>query len=94
MNDATLSRKQQLWTLESEIIAAIARRYEAGMKLKQIRDEQLYKEDRFKTWDEYCRKQLSLCEPECNKLIAESERFYAIEKAMDEMTARLASPMF
>ena len=55
MGTVTVSRKQRLRTLEKEIRSGMEEFYYVGMKLKEIRDEELYKEDGFETWEKYCR---------------------------------------
>lgn len=58
MADLTVSRKQRLRTLESQI----RQNYEAfvatGFALKEIRDDLLYKEDGFETWDAYLKERV------------------------------------
>lgn len=51
----TVSRKQRLRTLENEIRTEMEEFYHTGQKLKEIRDDELYKEDGFETWEKYCR---------------------------------------
>src|SRR6516164_9199212 len=51
----TVSRKQRLRTLENEIRKGMEEFYYTGMKLKEIRDDELYKEDGFETWERYCK---------------------------------------
>jgi hypothetical protein len=58
--DLTISRKQRLRTLENEIRSGMEEFYYTGMKLKEIRDDELYKEDGFKTWEQYLGKQWEL----------------------------------
>jgi hypothetical protein len=55
MGELTASRKQRLRTLENEIRSGMEEFYYTGMKLKEIRDDELYKEDGFETWERYCR---------------------------------------
>jgi hypothetical protein len=58
MPDVVLSRKQRLRTLEDQI----RKNYEAfvatGFALKEIRDDDLYTEDGFQTWDQYLRERV------------------------------------
>ena len=84
MADIPTSRKEQLLALEKDIRAGIRALHNAGMKLKTIRDEKLYKEDGFKTWGKYCRNHLDMTKGKANKLIAESERREQIRKAFEE----------
>lgn len=52
---ATLSpvRKQRLRTLEKSIRGTMEQFVETGNALKEIRDDELFKEDGFETWDAY-----------------------------------------
>lgn len=43
--------------------------YYTGMKLKEIRDDELYKEDGFGTWQEYCKVRWEYAKSYANKLI-------------------------
>jgi hypothetical protein len=59
MPDMTVSRKQRLRTLENQI----RKNYEAfvatGFALKEIRDDELYQEDSFETWDAYLKERVA-----------------------------------
>ncbi|MHC4406338.1 MAG: hypothetical protein ACYTG0_42445 [Planctomycetota bacterium] len=55
MGTVTVSRKQRLRKLENEIRTGMEEFYYTGMKLKEIRDDRLYEEDGFETWEKYCR---------------------------------------
>lgn len=55
MPDMTVSRKQRLRTLENEIRSGMEEFYHTAMKLKEIRDDELYKEDGFQVWKDYLR---------------------------------------
>jgi hypothetical protein len=55
MTEIVVSPLQRLRTLENLIREGMEEFYYTGMKLKEIRDDELYKEDGFKTWTEYCR---------------------------------------
>ncbi len=46
-------RKQRLRTLEKSIRGTMEQFVETGNALKEIRDEELYREDGFETWDAY-----------------------------------------
>src|SRR5262245_16029502 len=50
---ATVSRKQRLLTLESQIRKDYEAFVRTGFALIEIRDDQLYKEGGFDTWDAY-----------------------------------------
>jgi hypothetical protein len=62
-----------LRTLENEIRSGMEEFYYTGMKLKEIRDDELYKEDGFDTWDKYCLARWDLSRRHCNRLILTSE---------------------
>lgn len=47
--------------------------YYTGMKLKEIRDDELYKEDGFQTWENYCRERWEWSRPYVSRLITASE---------------------
>jgi hypothetical protein len=47
--------------------------YYTGMKLKEIRDDELYKEDGFTTWKAYCRERWNYSRDYVHKLITASE---------------------
>ena len=47
--------------------------YYTGMKLKEIRDDELYKEDGFETWEKYCREQWEWEARYVKRLITASE---------------------
>jgi len=46
-------RKQRLWALEAQIRSNYEAFVQTGFALKEIRDDELYKEDGFSTWDAY-----------------------------------------
>ncbi len=73
MPDMTVSRKQRLRTLENEIRSGMEEFYYTGMKLKEIRDDELYKEDDFATWEAYCRERWDWSGEHCRRLIVASE---------------------
>lgn len=73
MGTLTVSRKQRLRTLEKEIRSGMEEFYYTGMKLKEIRDDELYKEDGFETWESYCRERWEWNANYVYKLIAASE---------------------
>jgi hypothetical protein len=62
-----------LWTLENEIRSGMEEFYYTGMKLKEIRDDELYKEDGFETWEQYCRKVWEWSRDRVQQLITASE---------------------
>jgi hypothetical protein len=57
---ATLSpvRKQRLRTLEKSIRGTMEQFVETGNALKEIRDDELYREDGFETWDAYLKQRV------------------------------------
>ena len=69
----TVSRKQRLRELEKEIRSGMEEFYYTGMKLKEIRDDELYKEDGFETWEKYCREQWEWEARYVKRLITASE---------------------
>lgn len=69
----TLSRKQRLRKLENEIRTGMEEFYYTGMKLKEIRDDELYKEDGFEAWTEYVRKRWEWSPDYALKVITSSE---------------------
>jgi hypothetical protein len=77
MANLTISRKQRLRTLENEIRSGMEEFYYVGMKLKEIRDQELYKEDGFPSgdagWLAYCKERWEWAKSYANKLIRASE---------------------
>jgi hypothetical protein len=73
MTALATSRLQRLRTLESEIREELEQFFRTGMKLKEIRDDELYKEDGFASWEEYCWQRLDLSPRHCQRLITASE---------------------
>jgi len=73
MGTLTCSRKQRLRTLEKEIRSGMEEFYYTGMKLKEIRDNKLYKEDGFETWARYCRERWEWSDERARQLIVASE---------------------
>ena len=69
----TITRKQRLLTLEKEIRSGMEEFYYTGQKLKEIRDDELYREDRFDTWERYCRERWEWQPSYVHKLIVASE---------------------
>jgi hypothetical protein len=72
------ARKERLQMLENGIRAGLVARYKAGLKLKRIRDEKLYEEGGFKTFQQFCRAQFEFSPSEVQKLIRASEFWEAI----------------
>jgi hypothetical protein len=77
-NGKPLSRKEHLHILENEIREGMEVFYHVGMKLKRIRDDELYKEDGFGTWEEYCRVRWDWSRPYVQRLITASEYRHVI----------------
>ena len=73
MANAMVSRKQRLRTLEKEIRSGMEEFYYTGMKLKEIKDDELYKEDGFETWEAYCRERWEWSRDYALKLISAAE---------------------
>ena len=73
MTTAVATRKQRLRTLEKEIRTGMEEFYYVGQKLKEIRDDELYKEDGFKTWEAYCRDRWDWSRDYAYKLITASD---------------------
>jgi hypothetical protein len=67
------NRKQRLRTLENEIRSGMEEFYYTGMKLKEIRDDELYKEDGFESWEKYCRARWEWSRVYVHQLITASE---------------------
>jgi hypothetical protein len=55
MSEIVLSRKERLEAAEKVISAGMEEFYRVGMKLKEVRDDELYKEAGYTTWEDYCR---------------------------------------
>lgn len=53
MAQLSVNRKQRLRTLEKSIRGTMEQFVETGNALKEIRDDELYREDGFDTWDAY-----------------------------------------
>lgn len=60
MTSLTVSRKQRLRKLESRIRKKFESFVQVGMDLKEIRDDELYKEDGFEKWDHYLKQRVGL----------------------------------
>jgi hypothetical protein len=60
---------------EKAINEAMKRRYAAAMKLKEIRDDELYKDDGFDTWSRYCRERWDWSQDYTDKLIRLAEYY-------------------
>ena len=73
MRNLAVSRKQRLRALENEIRKGMEEFYYTGMRLKEIRDDELYKEDGFRTWEDYCRKRWELSVERVRQLMRASE---------------------
>lgn len=73
MANVASPRKQRLRTLENDIRSGMEEFYHTGMKLKEIRDDQLYKEDGFDTWETYCKERWEWSGSYALKLITASE---------------------
>lgn len=58
MAQLSVDRKQRLRTLEKSIRGTMEAFVETGNALKEIRDDELYKEDGFETWDAYLKQRV------------------------------------
>lgn len=56
----SVDRKQRLRTLEKSIRGTMEQFVETGNALKEIRDDELFKEDGFDTWDAYLKQRVGL----------------------------------
>jgi protein gp37 len=66
-------RLERLRALESEIRDDYEAFYRVGMKLKEIRDDQLYKDAGFVTWEAYCRECWDFSGERARQLIVAAE---------------------
>jgi|GEM_PF-4271071 len=73
MTTLTASRKQRLRKLENEIRSGMEEFYYVGMKLKEIRDDRLYEEDGFESFDRYCRERFEYAKSYVYNLISSAE---------------------
>jgi hypothetical protein len=67
------TRQDRLHALEDEIRGVLEQFYDAGVKLKEIRDDELYREDGFPTWEEYCKDRWGWSRDYTYKLIRAAE---------------------
>lgn len=58
MAQLSVDRKQRLRTLEKSIRGTMEQFVETGNALKEIRDDELYREDGFDTWDAYLKQRV------------------------------------
>jgi hypothetical protein len=68
-------RLQRVRALERDIERSVRTCYEAGLKLRQIRDEELYKEDGFITFQAFCGETFEFPPAEAERLIADATRW-------------------
>src|SRR6516225_2423687 len=73
MTALVVSRKQRLRTLENEIRTGLESFIQTGMKLKAIRDDELFKEDGFETWEKYCKDRWDWTPGHVRRVITASE---------------------
>jgi len=69
----TVSRKQRLRELEKEIRSGMEEFYYTDMKLKEIRDDELYKEDGFESFDKYVRERFEMARRYADDLISSAQ---------------------
>jgi hypothetical protein len=68
-------RLQRIRALQRDIERNVKACYEAGLKLRQIRDEELYKEDGFTTFQAFCGETFEFPAAEAERLIADATRW-------------------
>jgi hypothetical protein len=69
----TPSRAQRLESLEADIRRGLEEFYHTGMKLKEIRDDELYREAGFDTFEAYCKGRFDWSKGRASQLIKASE---------------------
>lgn len=79
MTTLTVSRKQRLRALENEIRSGMEEFYYVGMRLREIREDELYKEDGFDNWQKYCRERWEFSKQHVGRLIEAAEYRGAIK---------------
>jgi hypothetical protein len=72
-----LSKRQRLESLEGELLAYQLGRYKLGLVMKEVRDQELYKEDGYETWAQYCRERWDLPVKEADTMIAFTDKVKA-----------------
>src|SRR5262245_21301728 len=60
MSEMAVTRKQRLRTLENQIRKDYEAFVATGFALKEIRDDRLYEEDGYATWDAYLKEQVGM----------------------------------
>jgi hypothetical protein len=66
-------RRHRLEALEADIRRGLEEFYRTGMRLKEIRDDELYKEAGFLTWEEYCKGRWEWTAERARQMIVASE---------------------
>lgn len=89
--DLTISRKQRLLTLEKEISAGLENFFEAGIKLRAIKDDELYKEAGFETWEKYCKERWDWSVSHVRNVILTAEYRMELPDATNSSTMRQKS---
>ena len=87
-------RKQRLLALEDRIRKAVEAEYSTYLQLKEIRDDELFKDDGYATWKAFCRKHLGMSADQVGKetLLAELHQAHPdFSRRMLLELARLAS---
>jgi hypothetical protein len=74
------TRRQRLQALENKIAETVKARHEAALKLKEIRDDELCKEDGFKTWKSYIRERFGWTPKQVDRLTAEAEAWLRLPR--------------
>jgi hypothetical protein len=86
MAEIALSGKERLAALETEIRAGLDTFYSVGMKLKAIRDDELYKEAGFQTWEKYCKERWEWDRTYVSRVILSAE-YWAVLPTVPNGTA-------
>ena len=79
-------RKTRYELLEKKLSTALMARFRIGLALKEIRDDELYREEGLETFEKYCRTTFDLAPREALDMIRMSEARQAIDLAQAETT--------
>jgi hypothetical protein len=82
-----MNRKERLQELLAGIRQGIAGRYRAGLALKEVRDDELYKEAGYPDWAAYCRGRWDLSRAEADRLVRDAEYHAVLADALRESAA-------
>jgi hypothetical protein len=75
-------RTGRLRFLENAIFKDLASRHRAGLQLRKIRDEELFRESGYTCFEQFCIKEFDFTQIEVNVLIGEATRTKNILNAM------------